>query len=64
MLITRAYLPPSLPPSLLQGESVLAVTDDNVLSLTPKDILGGGGEGEREEGREIDVAVVEEGEKK
>ena len=43
---------------------MLAVTDDNVLSLTPKDILGGGGEGEREEGREIDVAVVEEGEKK
>jgi len=31
---------------------VLAVTDDNVLSLTPKDILGGGGEVGGEEGRE------------
>ncbi|TFJ81468.1 hypothetical protein NSK_007190 [Nannochloropsis salina CCMP1776] len=38
------------------GESVLAVTDDNVLSLTPTDMLGeeggkGGREG-REKGRE------------
>jgi hypothetical protein len=43
---------------------VLAVTDDNVLSLTPKDILGGGKEEGREEGGEVEEVAVEGGEKK
>lgn len=44
--------PPTSLLGIKQGENVVAVNDDGILSLTPKDILGSGpgeGEGEDEE---------------